>query len=165
MSEVRYEQLIRRRNRFIDHLYRALIYTGILVVVLSSVVIGYYGLFLAVIMGFVAYYLIFPRFSVEYEYTLFGKDLDIDIIYNKEKRKSKMQLDLSQAELIAPISSQHMAPYKEVKKVDFTANNGDKEPYGIIIAKNQSRVCVLVEMSDSLYVHLKMTVPRVLYRD
>ncbi len=165
MSEVRYEQLIRRRNRFIDQLYRALIYASILVLVLSSVVTGYLGLFLAVILGFAAYYLIFPRFSVEYEYTLFGKDLDIDIIYNKEKRKSKMQLDLSQAELIAPLSSQRIVAYKEVKQVNYSANNPDKEPYGIIISQNQSRFCVLVEMSDSFYDHLKMTVPRVLYRD
>ena len=165
MSEVRYEQLISRRNRFIDHLYRVLIFTGILMLVLSSVVIGYLGLFLAVILGFVAYYLIFPRFSVEYEYTLFGKDLDIDIIYNKEKRKSKMQLDLSQAELIAPLSSQRMAAYQNNKKINFTANDSDKSPYAIVIPNKQEKVCVLIQMEDDLYSHLRMVVPRILYHD
>ncbi len=165
MTEVVYEQLIKRRNRSIDFIYRALIYASILALVFSTVIFGTIGLILAVVLGFAAYYLIFPRFSVEYEYTLINKELDIDIIYRKEKRKSGMNLDLSQAELIAPLSSPRMAYYQDCKQINYSANDSDKPPYAIVITHKQGTVCVLIQMDDTLYSHLKMVVPRVIYRD
>ncbi len=165
MTDVVCEQLIRRRNRSIDLIYRALICFAIIALVFSTVILGTIGLILAVVLGFAAYYLIFPRFSVEYEYTLINKELDIDIIYGKERRKSGMNLDLSQAELIAPLSSPRMAYYQDCKKNNFSANDPEKPPYAIVITHKQEKVCVLIQMDDTLYSHLRMAVPRVIYRD
>lgn len=165
MTDVVFEQLINRRNRSVDVLFRALIVATIIALALSSVIIGVYGLMLAAILGFVAYYLIFPRFSVEYEYTLINKDLDIDIIYKKESRKTGLHLDLTQVEMIAPLSSSHIASYHGLKQVDYSAGDPANPPYAIIISHNQKMLCVLVQMSDELYRHLKMTVPRVLHAD
>lgn len=165
MSDIIYEKLVSRHKRPIDLLYRALLYAAIIILALSSYVVGYFGLLAAVVLGFAAYYLIIPRFYVEYEYTLVNKELDIDIIYRKERRKSGMQLDMSQAELVAPLSSPRMGSYQNLNRMDYSANDPATQPYAIIIPHNQTKVCVLIEMNDNLYQHLKMAIPRKLYRD
>lgn len=165
MTDVLFEKLIKRRDRSIDLLYRALVYATVIILAFSTVMIGSYGLLLAFAWGVVAYYVIFPRFSVEYEYTLFNKDLDIDIIYKMEKRKTGMSLDLSKAELIAPLSSSRMSSYQGLRKIDYSANDSANPPYAIVVTYHQKRICVLIQMDDTLYSHLEMVVPRVIYRD
>ena len=49
--------------------------------------IGLLAFVIAVILAMLAYYFVFPRLSVEYEYILLNHDLQIDIIYNRAKRK------------------------------------------------------------------------------
>lgn len=165
MTDVLFELLISRRDRKIDLLYRALIIVAIILLAFSTVFIGSFGLLLAIIVGVVAYYVIFPRFSVEYEYTLFNKELDIDVIYKKETRKSAMSLDLTKAELIAPLSSPRMASYQELRKIDYSANDVANPPYAIVISHKEKKVCVLIQMNDALYSQLEMVVPRIIYKD
>ena len=165
MTDIHYEQLISRRKSPMQTVYRVLVYAAIILLVLSSVLIGYLGLALALVWGIVASYLILPRFYVEYEYNLFNKNLDIDVIYQKSKRKPALQLELSSAELIAPLSSPRIMPYKTLPKLNFSEHDPDKEPYAIICSHGKSKICVLIQMRDDLYSHLKMVVPRVLYHD
>ena len=47
--------------------------------------IGFLSFVIAVILAVVAYYFIFPKLNVEYEYIILNHDLQIDAIYNKAK--------------------------------------------------------------------------------
>ncbi len=165
MNDIVYEQLISRRNRSIDIVFKALIYAVIIALFLTSFIIGVYGLMLTFAMGFIAYYLIFPRFYVEYEYTLINKDLDIDIIFKRESRKSGMHLDLTKVELIAPLSSSRIGAYGKLKQVNYSACDPTDSPYAIITKHKQDMICVLIQMNDDLYNHLRLAVPRNLYKD
>ena len=57
------------------------------VAVLGMPFIGFLSFMIAVILAVIAYYFIFPKLNVEYEYIILNHDLQIDAIYNKAKRK------------------------------------------------------------------------------
>ena len=88
MNDALYEQLISRRPKAYDLPVRILVILVIVAVaVLGMPFIGFLSFVIAVILAVVAYYFIFPKLNVEYEYMILNHDLQIDAIYNKAKRK------------------------------------------------------------------------------
>ena len=102
MNDALYEQIVARRPKPYDLPVRILVILLIVAVaVLGMPFVGFFSFVVAVIIAMLAYYFIFPRLSVEYEYALLNHDLQIDAIYNKAKRKAKMNIDIQNAEIIA----------------------------------------------------------------
>ena len=58
----------------------------------------------AVALGIAAYFII-PGTDLEYEYLFVNGELDIDKIMAKSKRKKAKTVDLTEADLIAPLDS------------------------------------------------------------
>ncbi len=46
--------------------------------------------------------------NVEYEYTILGSEMDVDVIYGQKQRKTLCSLDLKQAAKIAPYDDAHL---------------------------------------------------------
>ena len=103
MNDALYEQLIARRPKPYDLPLRILIILVIVAVaVLGMPFIGILSFVIAVILAVLAYYFVFPKLNVEYEYIILNHDLQIDAIYNKAKRKRLQNIDIQGAEIIAP---------------------------------------------------------------
>ena len=91
MNDALYEQIVARRPKPYDMAVRILVILVIVAVAIFGMpLIGFFSFFIAVIIAMIAYYFIFPRLNVEYEYSLLNHDMQIDVIYNKAKRKSKL---------------------------------------------------------------------------
>ena len=67
-------------------------------------------LVLAIALG-VACYFVIPRTDLEYEYLFVNGEFDIDMVMAKSKRKKVMSVNLSEADLIAPLNSHKMDYY------------------------------------------------------
>lgn len=95
---------------------------------LFSLILGIFGLIFAVAAGVGAYFLSM-RSLIEYEYTYFDKELDVDVIYNMQKRKRLKTYDLTQLEVLAPIGSYHLDSFKnrDVKARDFSTQKPENE--------------------------------------
>ena len=103
MNDALYELIVARKPKPYDLVIRILVILLIIAVAIGGMpFIGMTSFLLAVLIAILAYYFIFPRLSVEYEYTLLNHDMQIDVIYNKAKRKSLMNIDIQGAEIIAP---------------------------------------------------------------
>ena len=96
MNDAYYEQLVARKSRPLDMVIRFLtILVIVAVAVFGMPFLGIFSFFLAVVLAFLAYYFIFPRLDVEYEYVLLNHDMQVDAIYSKAKRKKMMTFDIS----------------------------------------------------------------------
>ena len=102
MNDALYELLVTRKPKPYDMVVRILVILLIIAVAIGGMpFIGMTSFLVAVLIALLAYYFIFPRLNVEYEYTLLNHDMQIDVIYNRSKRKSLMNFDIQAAEIIA----------------------------------------------------------------
>ena len=120
MNDALCEHIVARKSKPMDFIIRILIIVVIVAVAIVGLpFLGFFAFALAAILALLAYYFAFPLLNVEYEYSLLNHDLDIDAIYSKEKRKSKMNLDIQNAEIIAPKGSHRLDSYHPEATCDF----------------------------------------------
>lgn len=166
MNDAYYEQLITRKPTGKTMLFRILSYLPIiLLIIVGFPFIGFLSLMLAVLYGMIAYYFIFPRFNVEYEYNLLNHDLDIAAVYNKSNRKDKMSIDIQHAEIIAPKNSHRLDSYHTNKTYDFSSGDANANTYAIIINLNQTLSTVLIDPDAEMLEHMKGWMGMKLFQD
>lgn len=90
------------------------------------VVVAFMGITILVIVGMVfgvAAYFINRYIHVEYEYSYFDKELSVDKIYNREKRKHFNTYALEKIEICAPLKSYRLDSYRNrtFKEVDISS--------------------------------------------
>ena len=101
---------------------------GIALLFFITVILGLGGLFLlpialvaALLTGFGAY-LLSMFTSVEYEYLYLDKELTVDKVFGKKRRKRVAVYGLDKMEILAPINSYHLDDFKnrELKVKDYS---------------------------------------------
>ena len=102
-----------------------------------------------------------PRQSVEYEYSYVNGVLDIDRIFSKQSRKKGASYDLSEAEVIAPVGSDHLSGFKNVKGVDYTSGTpeDEKNAWAFVISSKQERQKILISPSEDMLKDMRMRAP------
>ena len=112
MNDALCEHIVARKSKPMDFVIRILIIVVIVAIAIGGMpFLGFFAFALAAVLALLAYYFAFPLLNVEYEYSLLNHDLEIDAIYSKEKRKSKINLDIQNAEIIAPKGSHRLDSY------------------------------------------------------
>ena len=109
-----------------------------------------------------AFFLI-PRLDIEYEYLYIDKEISIDKIMSKEKRKHVYTVDLNKMEIIAPVNSHELDSHKagEAKVYDFTSGEEDAKVYSIVYASgNEGTVLVNFEPNEEMLRAIKNVFPR-----
>jgi len=76
-------------------------------------------------------------------------------IYSKEKRKSKINLDIQNAEIIAPKGSHRLDSYHPETTCDFSSGNANAKVFAIMIPINQKMTCVYIEPDEKMIEHMK----------
>lgn len=67
--------------------------------------------------------------SLEYEYTILGHEMDVDVIYGQKQRKTLCSVDLKQAAKIAPYDDAHLPLTRtpDIRRTLFAASSLDSE--------------------------------------
>lgn len=166
MNDSLYELLVARRPKAYDLPVRILIILLIAAVIFFGMpFIGVLAVFIAVIIALAAYYLIFPRLSVEFEYALLNHEMQIDIIYNRAKRKSRLNIDIQNAEIIAPKKSPRLNSYRPEKIYDFSSGNRSAQIYSIMIPVDKKNVCIYIEPDAKMLDHMQQWMGSKMFRD
>lgn len=156
MNDAFYEQLVARKSRPTDLLIRvATIVLIAAVLVFTMPLLGFFGILITVVLAFLAYYFVFPKLNVEYEYTLLNHDMQVDAIYSKAKRKKIMSFDIQQAEIIAPKGSPRLNSSHPDKTIDFSSGDANAKAYAIMISLEQKNTCILIEPDETMLRHIK----------
>ena len=152
MEDAFYEQLVPVKRP------KMLIYLGILLlaVILGAVLaVGFLFLGIAAIVvawfvGMMFYFFVYPKFYVEYEYTLVNHSLDIDAVYHKVKRKHLFSVDLREAEVIAPENSSALRPFADIRPKNLTSRTGEYKAYSLIVLQDRKKLHLLIEPNEEL---------------
>ena len=156
------EQLIKRKDRLGDKaLFALLVALAIVFFVLGLITtIGPLLWFGTMIFGMIAYY-VKLRSYVEYEYTYIDKELSIDKVYNKARRKKGVKLDLNTMEICALFTSHELDSYKNRggKTIDYSSGEiSQPETRYMIVAEGGQKY--VIEPNEELLTCLKNVSPR-----
>ena len=166
MNDALYEHLVARKPRPHDLIIRivAVLFVAA-VVIIGFPLIGTFSVIIALILGFLVYTFLFRRLNVEYEYTVLNHDMDVDVIYSREKRKKVLNFDLQQAEIIAPKGSPRLRSYNPQVTHDYTSQEANAKAYAIMMPMDGKNVCILIEPDEGLIQHIKPWMGSKLYLD
>lgn len=122
------------------------------------------GLITAVLFGGGAYFV--NMFSdVEYEYLYVDKEITIDKIFARSNRKTIGRYALESMEIFAPVSSEHLADFKnrEVRTQDFSAGSKGEGPVFAMYYEGGKRL--LLSPSQEMIKVLKNIAPRKVFSE
>lgn len=159
MNEAYYEIMVARKKS--QALTMIKIVTAAMAV--SSVILMFlgfaWGIVLAAVLG-VFSYIAGQKNSVEYEYLYVDKELQIDRILAKSKRKTMENLDLNELVILAPMRSHELDYYRNgnYKKADYSSGEETKEAsrYMLIVKDKQ----IIFEPTEELVKTIRMFAPR-----
>lgn len=123
------------------------------------------ALILAVITGVAAYFLNLYS-NLEYEYLYLDRDLVIDKIMAKSKRKRIATYSVDRIEILAPIKSYHLDNYKNrnVKILDYSIRE-ELQPDRRYAMYYEGGVKVILSPSEEIVKALKNVGPRKVFTD
>ena len=124
-------------------------------------------LLVAVALG-VASYFVIPRTDLEYEYLFVNGEFDIDMVMAKSKRKKVMSVNLSEADLIAPLNSHKMDYYNgnsRMKTLDYSSGNPEHKRFAIIMKAGGENSRIIIEPDDEMAKAIKNSAPSKVFLD
>ena len=127
---------------------------------------GVLGLILCVGAG-VAYYFLSLNANIEFEYQYCDKEITVDKILNKSKRKNVARYDVTKIEALAPSRSYHLDEFKNrsFKTVDYSARVKDPQPDPTYTFIYDGKEKVVFEPSSEFVTAVKSVIPRKVFTD
>jgi len=103
-------------------------------------------------------YIFFYLSDIEYEYSYFDRELVVDAIYAKSRRRRVASFQLEQVEMAAPEKSFKLDIYKnrQCKTIDYSS--GDKDSNKFIMYLNDNKKLVL-EHDEQMVKTMRMQAP------
>ena len=147
MSSIFKEQIVKRRPTFKDKLMSVGLIGG-------ALFIGFLGLFNAGFLGpiifaavaFGAWFLM-SFLKREYEYAFTDGELDIDVIYNRSRRKRLFTARVNDIEIMAHVEDQtHMGAFQGAQDIrDYSSGVVGNDTYAFLLNHNGKRTKVIIE--------------------
>ena len=159
MNDTLYEQTIKHtlsKKEKVENL--GILVSGIIGIIVSLVVLGGFFFIAFTVIILIEYFVLLPRRSIEIEYSFFDHVLEISYIYNKEKRKTKQEIDMRNVEIIAPTDSEEIRAYHPQKELDFSSGEENRYTYSIMVRLGNQLTQVIVEPNERMLLLLKKAV-------
>lgn len=162
MSDFYTEQLVKRKAGSKELMMKLLLLISIVGAVFLSFIFTF-GILIAIVV-IVAAVLLFRKLDVEYEYSYYNGELDIDVIYHKAKRKRIFSMEVSDLEMLAPVDAPEMRGYQQLKVYDYSSGNKDAKLYALVVAKNGQKSKIIFEPRMEIVEGFFLKAPRKVIR-
>ncbi|MCH4191891.1 MAG: DUF6106 family protein [Butyrivibrio sp.] len=113
-----------------------------------------------------AVYFVSLNAQIEYEYLYCERELSVDKIMNKSKRKNAGKFEVERMEIIAPMGSYHLDEFKNktYKTLDFSSGTENKpEKRYVLYYDGKDRV--ILEPNEEIIKAIKSIAPRKVFTD
>ena len=122
------------------------------------------ALLLVGIASFVGGFIFSTRVHREFEYAYTSGQIDIDVIYNKTRRKNIAVYDSDQLLCLAPKGSTALDNYpKDIKVEDYTSGK-ENAPYFVAVYKtDKGQVALHLELPAEIVNNMRMRKPRCVF--
>lgn len=164
MGDIFNEQLVEKNNSLKDNLIRVAIVIGAMVLIMVSSMVPFLVSFLVPIAAVIIIGAVFlmRRLNIEFEYVFTSGDLDIDKIFNKNKRKKFLTIDVRNIEIMAPVDSKdHASELSNYQKVvDCSSGTKKNNTYAAMIVRDGKREKLIIEPNEKMLKAIKKYIPR-----
>ena len=118
------------------------------------------ALLIALVMGIAAYFITLNA-NLEYEYLYVDRELTVDKVMNKSKRKRIATFDIGKIEIMAPIKSHQLDSYqnRNYKLVDYSSWE-EKQPDGRYVFYYDGQQKVTFEPNEEMIKAILNVAPR-----
>ena len=138
---------------------------GLTIVAALAMFVIQYAFLVAIALGVGAYFYS-NRMDIEYEYLYIDKEIVVDRIYHKVKRKRFATYSVEKIEIMAPIKSYHLDDYKnrQVKVYDISSavENQPDRRYVFFYEGSQK---IIFEPNEAFVKAVKNVAPRKTFLD
>lgn len=164
MNETYVECLVKRKTpAYMKFLKILSIMLTVCFIVLGMVFLV--GLLFAIIFGVAAYF-IYLNADLEYEYLYVDKELTIDKVMAKSRRKRVATFDLNKMEIVAPIKSWHLDNYKNRTDKVFDYSSGEeRQPDKRFLFFYDGQKKIIFEPNEEMVKAMQFSAPRKVYKD
>jgi hypothetical protein len=132
----------------------------------SLFLLGIVGLILCAGAG-ALYYFLSLNANIEFEYQYCEREITIDKILNKSKRKNVGKFEVDKLEILAPSRSYHLDEYKNktLKTADYSSRVKDPQPDPTYTFIYDGKERVVFEPSPEFVAAVKSVAPRKVFTD
>lgn len=160
INDVFNEQLIKKQKTSADTLKMAAIWGGaILLSAALSIFIPYIGIMLAVLVIWGAIFLT-GRLKQEFEYSFTNGDLDIDVIYNRSRRKRIVTIDTKKLLGMEKVQNKEQAAKGYDKVLDLSSGALSDDLYGLVYEIDYKKTRIFIEPNESILKAIQTFAPR-----
>ncbi len=123
------------------------------------------GLLIAVVTGVGAYF-VYMNADIEYEYLYLDKEISIDKVMAKSRRKKAGSYTVEQMEILAPLNSHRLDSYKNrnTKTLDYSSGIANQPESRYMMVCNGD-VKVIIEPNEEMIKAIQNVAPRKVFRD
>ncbi len=164
MNETYVEWLVKKKTpSYMTFLKILTIMLAVCFIVVGFVIMP--ALLIGLVFGVAAYF-IYMNADLEYEYLYVDKELTIDKVMAKSKRKRVASFELDKMEIVAPIKSWHLDNYKNRndKLVDYSSGE-EKQPDRRYVFYYEGKQKVIFEPNEEMIKAMQMVAPRKVFKD
>lgn len=161
MNDTYVECLIKKKPNPLNVLIKAVIYAA----TATCAILALSGLLIMFVptigLGLLIYFWM-PNLDLEYEYLYLDKEISIDKVMNKQKRKRVATLDLNKMELMAPENSHELDSYKNrnPKIKDYSSKEPEAKRYILVYNGNAGVELHCIEPNAEMLKCIKSVFPR-----
>lgn len=165
VSETYVEHLVARKSPFLVRFLKTLL-------IMLAICFGLVGfgllyipaLLLAVAAGVGAYFA-YMNADIEYEYLYLDKEINIDKVMAKSRRKKAAVYDVERMEVFAPVKSYHLDAYRnrEMKTVDYSSGSAEEDKKYMMVYEGNLKI--ILEPSAEMVRAIQMVAPRKVFSD
>ena len=159
MNDTFYELLVKKNKPDTSALILSAINIIAIVCMLILTIYTQFAMILVIVLGFVFYYFVYPKISVEYEYSLLNSDMTVDAIYNKTKRKNILTIDIKTLETAFPTSSPKMNGQRDGRRIDCSTGDMNSS-YCLIFPNSGEKTLLFITPDAHMLDMLKRISPR-----
>ena len=164
MNDSYVECMVPRKSSPFSGLIRVLVY-ALTAISLILATMGFPIMFIPTIaLGLVIYFLL-PSLVVEFEYLYLDKEISIDKVLNRQKRKKVRVLDLNKMELLAPETSHELDSYKSrgLKIQDYSSRDPEKKKHIMVYNGEKGTELICLEPNAAMIKCIKTVSPRKIF--
>lgn len=159
MTDTYHEQIVAKKGNGLGIAIRILVY--LLLAVLFFLSLMNPLLIVAVIaLAGVAFYYLFPRMNIEYEYSCLNSEFSIDAIFSKSSRKHITTFDLKSVERLTKKENIDLNRYHGIKVLDFTGNSDRLSSYALVIVEPQNKKIIYLSLDNPMLDLAKNFIPK-----
>lgn len=165
MNETYVECMVKRKKNGLLTVLKVLL----IVIAVFAFLIGSIGsiiFYIIAVAAGVGAYFVGLNASLEYEYLYVDRQLSVDKILAKSRRKKVETFDLGRMEILAPIKSWHMDEFKnrQLKDVDYSSGVEEKPDKRYCMIYNGEKR-VIFEPNAEMVAAIKSIAPRKVFTD